>query len=71
MIKGVNLITDEKGNQKGILLDLTVFRKENIKAVDVLNSLEGLQQLIDNTVTDPGATSDWDLAKDSLKQIKH
>ena len=70
MIKGVNFITDEKGNQKGILLDIIVFRKENIKATDVLNSLQDLQQWIDNSGDDQSLASDWDHAKDKLKNFK-
>ncbi len=69
-MNGLKYITDEKGNQTGILLDLTVFRKENIKAVDVLNSLEDLQQLIDNAGNDQRVTSDWERAKDKLKHFK-
>ncbi len=70
MIKGINIITDEKGNQKGILLDIIVFRKEDIKATDVLDSLKDLQQLIDNAGVDQPIASDWDRAKDKLKHFK-
>lgn len=70
MIKGINFITDEKGNEKGILLDLVVLKKEDIKAEDVFNALKNLQQLIDDA--DPGKIriNDWDLAKEKLKNLK-
>lgn len=70
MIKGINFITDEKGNEKGIILDLVVLKKEDIKAEDVFNALKNLQQLIDDA--DPGKIriNDWDLAKEKLKNLK-
>ena len=70
MIKGINFITDEKGNQKGILLDLVVLKIEDIKAEEVFNTLKNLQQLIDDA--DPGKIkiSNWDVAKEKLKNLK-
>ena len=70
MIKGINFITDEKGNQKGILLDLVVLKIEDIKAEEVFNTLKNLQQLIDDA--DPGKIkiNSWDVAKEKLKNLE-
>lgn len=70
MIKGINFITDEKGNQKGILLDLVVLKIEDIKAEEVFNALKNLQQLIDDA--DPGKIkiNSWDVVKEKLKNLK-
>ena len=70
MINGINFITDEKGNEKGIILDLIAFKKHNITAAEVLNALSGLQQLIDKAGTNQKPVSDWDLAKEELKNLK-
>jgi hypothetical protein len=70
MIKGINFITDEKGTQKGILLDLMVFKKEDIKAEDVFKALTNLQQLINDAEPDKIKLNNWDLAKEKLKNLK-
>ena len=69
MINGINFITDEKGNEKAILLDLIVFRKENITASEVLDALKNLQQLIDHTGVDKMKTNSWNSAKETLKNL--
>lgn len=69
MIHGINFITDEKGTQKGIILDLPVLKKYNIKASQVLDALSGLQELIDSAEIDPRKAADWDLAKENLKNL--
>jgi len=70
MIKGINFITDEKGTEKGILLDLMVFKKEDIKAEDVFKALTNLQQLINDAEPDKIKFNNWDLAKEKLKNLK-
>jgi hypothetical protein len=70
MIKGINFITDEKGTEKGILLDLMVFKKEDIKAEDVFKALTNLQQLINDAEPDKIKLNNWDLAKEKLKNLK-
>lgn len=70
MINGINFITDEKGTEKGIILDLIAFRKDNIKAADVLAALANLQELIDNAGTGNKQANNWELAKEKLKNLK-
>lgn len=70
MVEGINYITDEKGNEKGIILDLIAFKKNNIKESDVLMALSGLQALIDRAGTDQKKAGNWDLAKEQLKDLK-
>ena len=70
MVEGINYITDEKGNEKGIILDLIAFKKHNIKESDVLKALSGLQELIDRVGTDQKKAGNWDLAKEQLKGLK-
>lgn len=67
---GINFITDEKGNKTGIILDLLALKKENIKASEVLDSLSGLQELIDQAGSDNKKANTWDLAKEKLKNLK-
>lgn len=69
-MEGINFITDEKGNEKGILLDLIAFKKYNVKAADVLDALSGLQQLIDKAGIDNKKARSWELAKEELKNLK-
>jgi len=70
MVEGINYITDEKGNEKGIILDLIAFKKYNIKESDVLKALSGLQELIDRAGIDQKKAGNWDLAKEQLKDLK-
>ena len=70
MLEGINYITDEKGNEKGIILDLIAFKKHNIKESDVFKALSGLQELIDRAGTDQKKAGNWDLAKEQLKGLK-
>ena len=70
MVEGLNYITDEKGNETGILLDLVAFKKHKIKASDVLNALSGLQELIDGAGSSDKKSINWDLAKEKLKALK-
>lgn len=70
MVQGINYITDEKGNETGIILDLVSFKKNNVKASEVINALSELQQLIDQAGSLSKKSSNWDLAKEKLKDIK-
>lgn len=70
MVQGINYITDEKGNETGIILDLVSFKKNNVKASEVINALSKLQQLIDQAGSLSKKSSNWDLAKEKLKDIK-
>jgi hypothetical protein len=69
MIEGINFITDEKGRQKGIILDLPALKNNNIKASQVLDALADLQQLIDNAEVDTKKGASWDSAKGNLKNL--
>ena len=69
MVEGINYITDENGNETGIILDLIAFKKHNIKEPDVLKALSGLQKLIDRAGTDNKKASNWDFAKEQLKNL--
>ena len=70
MVNGINFITDEKGNNKAILLDLLVFKKEGIKADAIMDALADLQQLIDEAGVKNKSANFWDLAKEKLKNLK-
>lgn len=70
MINGINFITDEKGNNKAILLDLVQFRKEGIGESAVFEALKGLQQLIDHAGIENQAANSWEQAREKLKNLK-
>lgn len=70
MVNGINFITDEKGNNNAILLDLLVFKKEGIKADAIMDALADLQQLIDEAGVKNKSANSWDLAKEKLKNLK-
>jgi hypothetical protein len=70
MIDGINFITDERGNTKAILLDLKQFKKDNVSAISILNSLSDLQQLINDAGVEKEAPNTWELAKEKLKGLK-
>lgn len=70
MINGINFITDEKGNNKAILLDLVQFRKEGIGESAVFEALSGLQQLIDHAGLENKAVNSWEKAREKLKNLK-
>ncbi|WP_411272887.1 hypothetical protein [Daejeonella sp.] len=70
MVEGLNYITDAKGKETGIILDLVAFRKHNIKAFDVINALSGLQELIDQANIGDQKTINWNLAKKQLEDLK-
>lgn len=70
MINGINFITDEKGNNKAILLDLVQFRKEGIRELAVFEALSGLQQLIDQAGLENKAVNSWEKAREKLKNLK-
>lgn len=70
MINGINFITDEKGNNKAILLDLVQFRKEGIRESAVFEALSGLQQLIDQAGLENKAVNSWEKAREKLKNLK-
>ena len=70
MINGINIITDEKGKNKAILLDLVQFRKEGIAESVVFEALSGLQQLIDNAGPENKAANTWEQAREKLKKLK-
>ena len=69
-MEGINIITDDKGNNKAVMLDLLVFRQKNIKAEEVLASLSDLQQLIDETALVKSKDNDWESAKAKLSGAK-
>ena len=70
MIEGINFITDEKGKEKAILLDLIAFKKSGIKSDAVLEALSNLQQLIDSAGAETAKANNWDAAKEKLKNLK-
>ena len=70
MIDGINFITDERGKTKAILLDLKQFKKDNVSATSILNSLSDLQQLINDAGVEKEAPNTWELAKEKLKGLK-
>lgn len=70
MINGINFITDEKGKNKAILLDLVQFRKEGIGESAVFEALSGLQQLIDNAGLENKSANSWEQARENLKKLK-
>lgn len=69
MIEGINYITDDKGRQKGIILDLPVLKKNGTKASEVFEALAGLQKLIDNAEVETKKVGNWDSAKENLKNL--
>ncbi|MFA6945873.1 MAG: hypothetical protein WC220_08200 [Pedobacter sp.] len=69
MMNGINFITDENGNNKAILLDLVLFKKEGIADASVFEALSGLQKMIDNAATEKKAANTWDQAKEKLKNF--
>jgi len=70
-MEGINIITDEKGNNKALILDLILFKKNNIKSEIVLEQLKDLQKWIDETgeQTKPNDNT-WEAAKSKLNQLK-
>ena len=70
MINGINFITDEKGKNKAILLDLVQFRKEGILESAVIEALSGLQQLIDHAGLENKEANSWEKAREKLKNLK-
>ncbi|WP_353132835.1 hypothetical protein [Pseudopedobacter sp.] len=70
-MNGINLVTDEKGNTKALMLDLVYFKKENINAKSVMEALSNLQQLIDESVVANKKDNDWESAKSKLEQLKN
>jgi len=70
MIDGINFITDESGNTKAILLDLKQFKKDNVSAMSILNSLADLQQMINDAGVEKEAPNTWEIAKEKLKGLK-
>lgn len=70
MVQGINYITDEKGQETGIILDLISFKKHNVKASDVFSALSELQDMIDKAGTSGKKSNNWDFAKEKLKNLK-
>jgi len=70
MIEGINYITDEKCNITGIILDLIALSRNNVRASDVLYSLSGIQELIDQAGNSVKKNKNWDHAKEQLKDLK-
>lgn len=70
MVNGINFITDEKGRENAILLDLITFKRDGIKAEAVLAALSDLQKLIDSAGSDTIKPDSWNLAKEKLKNLK-
>ena len=70
-MEGINIITDEKGNNKALILDLILFKKNNIKAEKILEELKDLQKWIDETEElKKSANNTWEAAKSRLNQLK-
>lgn len=69
MLEGIKFITDEKGKQKGIILELPVLKENSVKASEVFEALSGLQELIDSAEIETKKASNWDLAKEHLKNL--
>lgn len=69
MIQGINYITDEKGKQTGIILDLISLNKHKIKASEVIEELSDLQLLIDQADAGNKKSNNWDIAKEKLKDL--
>ncbi|MFD1628807.1 hypothetical protein [Pseudopedobacter beijingensis] len=69
-MNGINIITDEKGNTKALMLDLIYFKREGISADKVLESLAQLQQWIDETPVAQKKDNSWESAKAKLEQLK-
>ena len=67
---GVNIITDDKGNNKAIILDLLILKQKNIKAAEVVQSLSNLQKLIDDVQVGQPKENNWEAAKSKLSDIK-
>lgn len=70
-MNGIDIITDEKGNTKALMLDLVYFKKEGIDAKAVIDGLSNLQQLIDESVGTAKKSNDWESAKSKLEQLKN
>ena len=70
MVEGINYITDDKGNNTGVILDLIALRRNNVMASDVLEALSGLQELIDQAGNSDKKNKTWDHAKEQLKDLK-
>ncbi len=69
MTEGISIITDDKGNNKALIIDLLYLKKANIKAEEVLKGLSNLQELIDST-PEKYQQNTWDAAKEKLNKIK-
>jgi Fe-S oxidoreductase len=69
-MEGINIITDEKGNNKALILDLILFKKNNIKAESVLEHLKDLQKWIEETEEQKKPANTWEAAKSRLNQLK-
>ena len=69
-MNGINIVTDEKGNTKALMLDLVYFKKENIDAAAVIKGLADLQQWIDESAAPGKKENDWESAKSKLAQLK-
>lgn len=71
-MEGVNIITDDKGNNKALILDLILFKQKGIKAETVLEHLKDLQQWIDETGVNTKQNSNtWEAAKAKLNNLKN
>ncbi len=70
MVNGINFITDDRGNTKAILLDLKQFKKDNVSAASILNSLSDLQQMINDADVEKEVPNTWEIAKEKLKGLK-
>lgn len=65
---GVSFITDEKGNNKAVMLDIAYFKKQDIKAEDVIAALTDLQKWIDEAGV-AKKENNWDAAKSKLEKL--
>lgn len=71
-MEGINIITDDKGNNKALILDLLLFKKNGIKAESIIEQLKDLQKWIDETgeQTKPNNNT-WEAAKEKLNNFKN
>jgi hypothetical protein len=69
-MNGLNYVSDEAGNIKAVLIDLIRIKESGIASDQVLEALGNLQLLIDQAVVPAKSGSNWDQAKEKLKNLK-
>ncbi len=70
-MNGIKYVSNEKGEINAIILDVSQFKIDGIAASEVLEALNGLQQIIDSaTVKNKKEATLWDEAKKNLEKLK-